>query len=177
MSVDAFHHRRGNLIWVIVLLTLLLGVFLFAVSFGPGFDPGSNDPVWAWGIGLALGLLIGVFGWVLLRNPRALVVSPDGLDLPFAFRRPLPWRDIHRIRRQTTRTFPHGKRDWLIIDPSPDVLAPLRLPTLRRLEIWFQRKHGIRIPLHGLAADPDDVVRSIERFRTVDARSDDIKGR
>ena len=53
------------------------------------------------------------------------------------------------------------------VDPSPGVLAPLKLPAPRRLELWFQKQHGVRIPLHALDSDPEDVVRSIERYRPV----------
>ena len=66
-----------------------------------------------------------------------------------------------------TRRGLYGQRDWLIVEPSPGVLAPLRLPTWRRLELWFQKYHGVRVPLHGLEANPDEVVRSVELYRPV----------
>ena len=72
-----------------------------------------------------------------------------------------------RIRRVQAGVGLYGRRDWLIIDPSPGVLAPLRLPVWRKLELWFQSQHGVRIPLHGLEGDTEAVVRSIERFRPV----------
>lgn len=166
-SVDTFHHRKTNLVWVIVLLAVLFVVFLYAVLFGPGYVPNSSHTLWAWVIGASLFAIIVAFGLVLLRNPKALVISEAGVDIPMAFKHPLRWDEIHRIRRVQTGFGLYGRRDWLIIDPSPGVLAPLRLPVWRKLELWFQSQHGIRIPLHGLEGDADAVVRSIERFRPV----------
>ncbi len=166
-TTHIFHHRRRNLIWVICLLTAIFGIFLFAVLVGSGYDPDSNHSYWALVISLSLAAVIGLFVWVLLRNPRALVIDEDGINIPLAFKQPLRWEDIHRIRRVQTRVGLYGRRDWLIIDPSPGILAPLRLPVWRRLELWFQSRHGVRIPLHGLEGAPDEIVRSIQRFRPV----------
>lgn len=162
-----FRHRKGNLVRVTVLLTILFVVFLFAVLTGPGFDPDSSHAAWAWIIGLSLLAIIAGFVGILARNPKALVVGEAGIDIPLAFKRPLRWDDIHRIRRVQTNSGLYGRRDWLIVDPSPGVLAPLRLPVWRKLELWFQSQYGLRIPLHGLDGDADSVVRSIERFRPV----------
>lgn len=167
LSTDTFYHRRRNLVSIILLLVIMLVVFLFAIFAGPGSDPASSHPTLALVAGVSLAALAAVFAWVLWHNPKALVIDEKGIDIPFAFGRPLPWKDIHRIRRVAVRGVPYGRRDWLIIDPSPGVLAPLRLPLWRRLELWFQARHGIRIPLHGLEGDPEEVVRSIERFRPV----------
>ena len=155
------------MVWVICLLTAIFVIFLFAVLVGPGYDPDSNHPYWALLIGLSLAAIIISFVWVLWRNPSALVIDKNGIDIRLAFKQPLPWEDIHRIRRVPTRGGLYGRRDWLIIDPLPGVLAPLRLPVWRRLELWFQSRHGVRIPLHGLEGDPDEIVRSIQRFRPV----------
>ena len=172
MATDTYHHSKKNVIWLIILLGALLAILVFAVLFGPGFDPDSNDPSWALLIGLSLLVIIAGFVWLLRINPRALVISEHGIDIPLAFKRPLRWDEIHRIRRIQSRSSLYGRRDWLIVDPSPGVLAPLRMPTWRRLDLWFQRKHGVRIPLYGLEADPDEVVRSVQRFRPVEIVTD-----
>ena len=135
--------------------------------FGPGFDPHSHDLVWAVLLGGLLLAILAPFVWLLWRKPAVLVVSSAGIYLPFAFTKPLRWDEIHRIR-----LLPHGKslfgrRDWVIIDPSPGVLAPIRLKTWRGLDVWFQKHHGVRIPLHGLDAELDEVVRAIEMHRPV----------
>ena len=171
ISTDTFRHRKGNLVQVTVLIAILFFVFLFAVLFGPGYDPSSSHAVWAWIIGLSLLAIIAGFVWLLLRNPKALVVGEAGIEIPLAFKRPLRWDEMHRIRRVQTGVGLYGRRDWLIIDPSPGVLAPLRPPVWRKLELWFQSKHGVRIPLHGLEGDADAVVKSIERFRPVSTES------
>ena len=172
MATDSYHHNKKSLVWIIVLLTALLGVFAFAVLYGEGFDRDSNDPFWAILVGLSLFACIAAFGWVLGRNPRAIVVNEVGIDIPLAFRRPLQWDEIHRIRRVQTLRVLYGRKDWLIIEPLPGVLAPLRLPTWRRAEFWLQKQQGIRIPLHGLEEDADEIVRSVERFRPVRTESD-----
>jgi len=146
MKADTYHHSKKCLVWIIVLLTALLGVFGFAVLYGEGFDPNSNDPFWAILVGSSLLACIAAFGWVLWRRPRAIVVSEIGVHIPMAFKRPLRWDEIHRIRRVQTHRALYGRRDWLIIEPSPGILAPLRLPTWRRLELRLQKQHGVRIP-------------------------------
>lgn len=172
MPADTFHHGKANLVWIIVLLSALLAVFVIAVLFGSGFDPGTYDLYWAVFAGLTLCAAIAAVGWVLWRNPRALVISADGIDIPLTFKRPLRWEEIDSVRRTRSRKGLYGRREWLIIEPSPGVLAPHRLPTWRRLELLLQSKHGVRIPLHGLQADPDEVVRSVERFQPVAAEFD-----
>ena len=171
LSADTYYHSKKNLVWIIVLLAALLGALVFAVLFGSGFDPDSNDPYWALLVGSLLLAIVAAVGWVLWRNPRALVISERGIDIPLTFKRPLRWAEIHRIRRVQRRSGLYGRRDWLIVEPSPGVLAPLRLPTWRRLELWLQKQHGVRIPLHGLEADPEKIVRSVERFRPVEGDS------
>jgi hypothetical protein len=172
MAADTYHHSKKNLFWIILLLTALLGVFAFAVLYGEGFDQDSNDPFWAIVVGSSLFACIAAFGWALWRNPRAIVVSDMGIDIPLAFKRPLRWDEIHRIRRVRLRGAFYGRRDWLIVELLPGVLAPLRLPIWRRLEFWLQEQHGVRIPLHGLEGDADEIVRSVERYRPVKAESD-----
>ena len=167
MSDKTFHHRKTNILIVIVLLVVVLVLLILGVVAGPGFDAASNDPLWAALTGLFLAGIIAALVWVLWSKPRALVIGDDGLHIPLAFSRPLHWDEIHRVRRVRSRGGLYGKRDWLIIDPSPGVLAPIRLPTWRRLDLWFQKHHGVRIPLHGLAADPADVVAAIEQYRPV----------
>lgn len=166
-AVETFHHGRKPILQIIVLLTALLAVLVVAVLFGPGFDRDGRDPLWAALSILGLLSAIGIFVWVLRLNPRALEISDEGIFIPLAFSRPLRWSEIHRIRRMTSDAGIYGRRDWLIVDPSPGVLAPLRLSAPRRLELWFQKRHGLRIPLHALDADPEEVVRSVERFRPV----------
>ena len=172
MAAHTYHHSKKNLVWIIVLLTALLGMFAFAALFGEGFDHDSSDPFWAMVVGFSLFACIAGFGWVLWRNPRALVLSDVGIDIPLAFKRPLRWDEIHRIRRVRMRGALFGRRDWLIVEPLPGVLAPLRLPTSRRLEFWLQKQQGVRIPIHGLEGDADEIVRSVERFRPVKAKSE-----
>ena len=166
-STDAFSQSKRILAQIIVLLAVLLALFVFAALFGPGFEPGSSDLYWGIGIGVSLFAIVCTFGWLYWRNPKVLVVSEDGIDIPMTFKRPLRWDEIHRVRRVQVRGSFFSRRDWLIIDPSPGVLAPLRLPVWRRLELALQSRQGVRIPLHGLEEDPERVVQSIERYRPV----------
>jgi hypothetical protein len=162
-----YHHRRGPLVTILCLLSGLFGLLVFAGLYGPGFDPGSRDPIWVLVLGVLLLSIIAAFLWLLWRRPVVMSVSGAGIHLPLAFRRPLHWDDIHRIRTLSHSAFPYVRREWLIIDPSPGVLAPIRLPSWRRLDLWFQKQHGVRIPLHGLDADAETIVQSIERYRPV----------
>ena len=164
---DAFRHGRRHLLLLIGLLGVLLVLVVAAAAIGPGFDPGSNDPLWALLAALFLAALIGAIGWVLWRRPVAVRIGPEGIDVPLAFARPFPWARVHRIRRCRTGDRLHGRRDWLIVDPAPGTLPDYRWPTWRRLELKAQRWQKIRIPLHALDAPPETVVASVERFRPV----------
>jgi hypothetical protein len=158
------------MLWlIIVLVGVLQALLLLAMVIGR--DMGTGDYLQGAAFTLFLLALIGGAGWVLRRDPVVLRVGPEGLELPFAFSMPLGWEAMHRIRRETGGGGLYGKRDWLIVDPSPGVLAPIRLKTWRRLDLWFQGKHGVRIALHGLEGDPERIVASVERFRPV-VRSD-----
>lgn len=167
LRTDSFYQKTSLLLTVIGLLGALLLLVILAALFGPGFDPASNDRLFAALVVIGLVLPLLGFGWLLWKRPKVLVVSPDGLHIPFAFKHPLGWHDIHRIRRSRTGRSLQGRRDWLIVEPSPGVLPQLRLPTSRKLDLWFQKHHGIRIPLHGIEGHPGDIVASIARFRPV----------
>lgn len=128
---------------------------------------GTGDAVAA---ALALVFLAGLTAlFVLLarRRPVQLHVGPDGLRLAPGFRRPLPWRDVHRVRRDGPHRHLAGRRDWLVVDPSPGVLPDYRLPGPRAAELWLMRRSGIRIPLHALDTVPEAVIQSIERYHPV----------
>lgn len=167
MNVETYRHRKSTLYIIIASLFIFLALFVLSAVYGQGFDKNSSDLIWVLVLGLSLSFLVLIFALVLIREPDALVISDAGIYIPLAFSGPLEWEKVHRIRRLQTSGLLYGKRDWLIIEPSPGVLAPLRLPTWRILELRLQKWHGIRIPLHGLQANPDDVVRSVERYRPV----------
>lgn len=166
-EIDEFHQRRGLLVQIIVLLSALLILVVIGVVFGPGLDQGSWQAVWVPLAVLTLGAVVAGFGWMLWRRPVVLRVGPEGVELPIVFKAPMPWSDMHRIRHLRGGNGLYGARDWIVIDPSPGVLAPLRMPVWRRFELKFQKHYGVRIPLHGIDADPDKVIASIERFRPV----------
>lgn len=153
--------------WAIAMLALLFLLILASVLFGSGFDPSSNDPLWA---GLAGAFLVGLMAalaWLMRTRPVLLRIGMEGIDMPVGFSRPLAWNDIHRIRRLPARQSWPIRREWLVVDPAPGVLPDWRLAGPRRLELWLMPRWGIRIPLHALDAPPDDVIASIERFRPV----------
>ena len=54
-----------------------------------------------------------------------------------------------------------------MVQPRPGVIPKYRLQSFNRLEAWHLKKMGIRIPLHALEADPDEIVASVERFLPV----------
>ena len=163
-----FHFRIGVVVTLVVLLSGLLGLLIYAALFGPGFEAASSDPVWAVVLIILLCGILLPFFWILWRKPIVMRVGSAGLHLPFAFKRPLRWEDIHRFRLASQGALTYGRRQWLIIDPAPGVLAPIRLKSWQRLDLWFQKHHGVRIPLHGLDSDFDTVIQSIEHYRPVD---------
>ncbi|NNE79027.1 MAG: hypothetical protein HKN18_02035 [Silicimonas sp.] len=164
---ECFYQRPSLLLSIAGMLAFLLILVLLAAAFGPGFRGEPRQFVY-----LALACLfllagIGVALWFLWNRPVALRISAKGVDLPLVFKHPLAWEDVHRIRREKSPNTLYGGRDWLIVDPSPGVLAPLRLPVWRWLELKWQKYNGVRIPLHGLGGDADAIVASVERFRPV----------
>ncbi|NND18578.1 MAG: hypothetical protein HKN98_08360 [Silicimonas sp.] len=164
---DQFYQRKTLLWQVIGLSSALLLLVIAALIFGPGYDPDTWQIVWVPVAALSLAAVTAVFVWMLWKRPAILRIDQRGVDLPIAFREPLAWSDIHRIRLTRPQTGLYGKRAWIIIDPSPGILAPLRLPVWRRFELKFQKYHGVRIPLHGIDAPSEDIVASFERFRPV----------
>jgi hypothetical protein len=143
--------------WQIVGLTsVLLVLLIFALS--QASDPGPLQAALA--ITLLVGL-IAVFGYIALRPPIQLCVGADGLTLPLAWRTPLAWQDIRSIRRKRSGPSLQGKRDWLVVQPKAGVIPDYRLRSPRRLEAWNIRKFGVRIPLHGLSENGDEVVAAI----------------
>ena len=164
---DVFYHRRSKMMGLAGLLGLLLGLVILAAVIGPEFGKSRYDWLKATLAIVCLASIMAIPLWVLWKRPAALTIGPDGIYLPVAFKRPLPWAEIHRIKRTRATAGLYGYRDWLIVDPSPGVLAPLRLPVWRALELRLQKHHGVRIPLHGLSVIGDDVVASVERYRPV----------
>ncbi|HUF57641.1 MAG TPA: hypothetical protein VMM55_13890, partial [Thermohalobaculum sp.] len=51
---DAFHHGDRHLLLLIGTLGLLFALVVAGALIGPGFDPDSNDPLWALLAGLVL---------------------------------------------------------------------------------------------------------------------------
>ncbi len=162
-----YQHRRGLPVTILCMLCGLFGLLVLSVLNGPGFDASLRDLIWVLVLGMLLLSIIAAVLWVLWRRPVVMIVSGAGIHLPLAFRRPLHWEEIHRIRSLSRGAFLCGRREWLIIDPSPGVLAPIRLPIWRPLHLWFQKHHGVRIPLHGLDADAETIVKSIQRYHPV----------
>ena len=165
--VDCFYQRRTLILSIIAMLSVLLLLVVIAMIAGDGFQHETRQYIW---VSVASAILLGViaaFSWMYWKRPVALRISAQGVDLPMVFRQPLAWSDIHRIRREHSSGTLQAKRDWLIIDPAPGVLAPLRLPVWRWLELKWQRYHGVRIPLHGIEGKADTIVASVERFRPV----------
>lgn len=159
----SFRTSPRNAWWVAGLSAALLFLLIAALVLGP------TNATLAQRLGGILGLvflscLSGVFVYVALRPPVTLRVGPNGIDLPVALRAPLPWRDIGTVTRETAPPGIYGRRDWLIVHPVAGVLPDHRLSGPRRLELWYMRRVGIRIPLHGLAAPADEVIAAVARY-------------
>lgn len=168
---DHFRHGRRHLLVIVGLGGALLVLLAVAVVLGPPVPAGFLKRLALGGAAAVLGALVLACIWFARRPPVALVIGPDGLCLPFGWRRPLAWSDIHRIRRLRQRRGLFAVTEWLVVDPSPGVLPAYRLAGPRRIERWLTRRYGIRIPLSALDADPESVIASIERFRPVTRQS------
>lgn len=166
-QVDYFYQRRALMFYIVAMLSFLLALVVLAAFVGPGFKGGASQYILATLACLFLLAGIAFFCWMIRKRPVALEVGAEGVNLPFTFKHPLHWSDVHRIRRSKSGGGLYGARDWLIIDLSPGVLAPLRLPVWRSFELKFQKHYGVRIPLHGLEGGSDAIVASFERFRPV----------
>ncbi|MEK6216603.1 MAG: hypothetical protein N2B03_05220 [Boseongicola sp.] len=144
----------------------LLVVALVGVTFGADLSS-------SWGIFIAvfaIAMLCGILALFIFLGRRAPVqmrVGPEGLDMSLGFKVPLAWRDIHRIRYLGETSFMTGKQAWLVADPSPGVVPTYRFMGPKKAEAWLLRRIGIRIPLHMLEAEPETVIRSIERFKPI----------
>lgn len=165
-EVHEFRYRRKSA-WLGAFAAggLLLGA-LIGVVFGADLSS-------SWGIFTAVFVIVTLAGTLAFfmilarRAPVQMRVGPDGLEMSIGFAAPLAWRDIHRIRYLGETRQMTGKQAWLIADPSPGVLPAYRFMGPKMAEAWLLRNMGIRIPLHMLEAEPETVIRSIERFKPI----------
>lgn len=163
-DIDNFHYDARTASLALAIIGLLLALSVLAVI------SGQTDTTWDLVAGLFaivfLVVLLGVFLYVAKHQPVTLKVGPNGIDVPFAFKKPLAWHDIERIERKPTIGF-WQKREWLKIFPLPDVLPDYRLKSPRKLELWYLRRAGVQLPLHGIKGSSNDIIASIERFHPV----------
>ncbi len=165
-NVDQFRYRRGSA-WIgAIAAGLLLAATVLGISVGADLSK-STEIFMGVAAVLLLSALVLLFVYLARRAPVQLRVGPAGLDMAVGFAEPLAWRDIHRIRYLGETKHLTGKQAWLVVDPAPGVIPEYRLAGPRFVEAWLLRKIGVRIPLHMLDAEPDVVIRSIERFRPV----------
>ena len=166
---DAFSYAPGGA--VLATLTIIaLGAVAVAVV---AYDLGGASRRPEAGLMSLGGLVIILFGlglaWIMWRRPVLLIVGPDGLHLPVAFERPLPWSRIHRIRLTRWRISLFQRLSMLRVDlvqgAQPEYKH--RLWLMPRVDAWMARRFGLRVPLQNLDADEDTVLASIERFKPV----------
>lgn len=153
--------RQSGLIAVVS--GALLALAVLAVMINDDALAGSGA---VWKAALAVGgmaTLAGVFAWLWRFPPVVLRIGPEGMFLPFGFRRPLPWNDMSQVRVEAGRGVLFSRRRWLVVTPKPGVIPDFRLPGPRRLEQWRLQRFGLRIPLGSLDAPPDEVLEAIGR--------------
>lgn len=144
----------------------LLIAALIGVIFGAEFNSGWGVLAAVFAI-LMLSASLALFIYLGRRAPIQLRIGPDGLDMPGGFTEPLAWHNIHRIRYLGESKHLTGNRAWLVADPAPGVVPAYRFMGPVKAERWLLSKLGIRIPLHMLEAEPETVIRSIERFKPI----------
>ena len=150
----------------LAVISILLVLTVLAVFSGQN---GTTRDLLIGSVSIAfLAALLGVFYYTARQRPVTLKVGPDGIDLPFAFKKPLAWHDIDRIEH-TPAIGLWQKREWLRIYPIPGVLPDYRLKSPRRLELWHLRRSGISVPLHGIDGPSERILASIKRFHAIRA--------
>ena len=163
-NIDNFHYDARNARAAAAIIGLLLALCVLAVITEK--TETTSDQVIAFIAIVSLVALLGVFFYMTKHPPVTLKVGPGGIDVPIAIKKPLAWHDIARIER-TPKIGRWEKREWLIIHLLPNVLPDYRLKSPRKLDLWYLRRTGVQVPLHGLTGSPDDVITSIERYHPV----------
>lgn len=165
MQTDSFRYdarSAGVGVAIIALLLVLTILALFSDQ-----NNGTHDLVAGILSIIVLLLLLGIFYYSAKRHPVIIRVGPDGIDLPYAFKKPLAWHDIDRIKHTAAPTIFWKRHEWLNIYPVPGVMPEYRLKSPRKLELWNLRRAGVFLPLHGLKAPASDVTASIGRFHLI----------
>lgn len=165
--VDAFRLARWRPQLAGVLLALI-GAANLAIVDRDAVARGGEDfwlAIAAWGI-LAAAL---VAFWLAWRRPVLLSVGPEGLHVSPGYRRPFPWDDIRGLGYRLFRSGPFHRFHILMVELDPDAEVPVlwRIRWMARLDRWFARKAGVRVPIWLLDASPDEIIASIERFHPV----------
>lgn len=163
-ETEHFHYDARTAKGALAIISVLLALTLLAVFSQQNSSP--RDLVLGFLSIAFLVALLGLFLHAAKRHPVTLRVGPDGIDLPSAFKSPLPWHDINRIVH-----YPEvgvlQKREWLRIYLLPGVMPDYRLKSLRRLELWHLRRAGVSVPLHGIEGPSEKILASISRFHRV----------
>lgn len=167
MDEGVFYHKRSMLMMIVGLTSALLFLFVIALARRSGEALGVIGWIGAGVSGAALVALIIGGVWVVWHRPVALSVTADGVFIPLGFQRAMPWTDIAQIRRVQASGTATQSRDWLVITLRDGATAPYRHSVWRWLERWHRRTGGLRIGVHGLEGDPDQIIASIARFHPV----------
>lgn len=163
-EVDRFRydaHAAGVALALISILLALTAIAIFSSQ-----NQSTRDLIAGFGSIIFLAALLGVFFYAAKQRPVTLKIGPEGIDLPFAFRKPLAWHDIDRIVHKPAIGL-WQKREWLRIYPVPGVLPEYRLKSPRTLELWHLRRSGVAVPLHGIDGPSERIMASIRRFHPI----------
>ncbi|NNE89498.1 MAG: hypothetical protein HKN27_15625 [Silicimonas sp.] len=165
-EIERFNYDARTANVALVVISILLVLTVLAVFSGQN---SSTRDLLTGLVSIAfLAALLGVFFYTAKKRPVTLKVGPNGIDLPFAFKKPLAWHDIDRIEHRPPIGF-WQKREWLRIYPIAGVLPDYRLKSPRKLELWHLLRSGISVPLHGIEGPSERILASIRRFHPVTA--------
>ena len=163
-EIDRFRYDAHTARAALTIITILLVLTVLAIF------SSQNDSTRDLLVGLAsiafLVALLGTFFYAAKQRPVTLKIGPDGIDLPFAFKKPLAWQDIDRIEHRPANGL-WQKREWLRIYPIPGVLPEYRLKSPRWLETWHVLRSGVAVPLHGIEGPSERILVSIRRFHSI----------
>ena len=166
---DAFRYAPRGAVLAITALVALGVTAIAIVAYDVGGARETPEAGWVTLGGLIIILFALGLAWIAARRPVLLVVGPDGLDLPAAFERPVPWSGIHHVHRTGWRVSLFHKLVMLKVE-LVDGARPSykrRLWTMPAVDGWIARRFGLRVPVQNLDADEETVIASIERFKPV----------
>ena len=161
-KAERFQFDARTLDLAAVAVTVLLVVTVLAAF----IVESSRGSVALAALSVVVAALVGLLLHRAKQRPVTVVVGAEGLDLPFVFKKPLAWHDIHRIKYKRALSLWH-QRAWLYVYPIPAALSEYRLKGPGLLESTHLRPFVVVVPLHRVEGPYEEILESIRRFHPI----------